>query len=847
MKLVFKQIFITFCLFGTLNMALAQGPQKMNSAEILEGIKKLQVLGSVLYVAAHPDDENTNLISYLSNERHFDTRYISLTRGDGGQNLIGSEQAELLGVIRTQELLRARGIDGGKQSFSRANDFGYSKNPDETLKMWDKQEVLSDLVWTIRNYQPDVIINRFDHSTARPNHGHHTASAILSNEAYLISGKADAFPEQLKYTKPWQAKRQFMNVSWWWYGGKDKFEKIDKSKWLNTDIGVYYPAKGKSNLEIAAESRSQHQCQGMGTMPERGAYPEYFEQLQGEKVTNDIFEGINTTWTRVEGGAWIAVILKDVEKDFNYNNPAASVNKLIDAYKLIEVLPDSYWKRVKLEDIKQIIKACMGLYLEVSTAEPYIAPGQLLNVTVEATNRSKVETTVKAITFLNTEKDTAPNLHLDYNKANKFKMVVGVPDKMTYSGPYWVGQPHPIGMYRVDNQEFRGLAETPRPLQAKFSVLLGDRLVDFVTPVVNRYEDNAKGEMYRPLEVMPEVFVSLSEKAYIFPDFSSKIVKVTVKAGAENVKGAVSLGTLTGFILAPNSFDFELKTKGEEKTFQFSVTPTGSDTQGQLNAIATVNGKTYSKALTTIAYGHIPTQMVLRDASAKIEKADIRRDKRNIGYIMGAGDDIPEYLRQIGYDVSLVKEEDFENLKKYDVIISGIRAYNTVEKMKFYQPKLMDYINNGGTYIVQYNNSSEMMVDNPAPYPLKASRDRVTLEDAEVRLLKPEHPVLTTPNRISSKDFEGWVQERGLYFPNEWDSKFDAVLSCNDPGETPKDGGLLVAKYGSGYFVSTSFSWFRQLPAGVTGAYRLFSNIISLSTVKQPVILPKVDKKGKKN
>ncbi len=843
MKRIVNTILIyLFCL--TQFAAMAQGPKKLNSAEILESIKKMQVLGSVLYVAAHPDDENTNLISYLSNERHFDTRYISLTRGDGGQNLIGTESAELLGVMRTQELLRARGIDGGKQSFSRANDFGYSKNPDETLKIWEKQEVLSDLVWAIRQYQPDVIINRFDHSTARPNHGHHTASAILSNEAYSLSANKDAFPEQLKYVKPWQANRQFMNVSWWWFGGKDKFEKLDKSKWLSTDIGVFYPSKGKSNLEIAAESRSQHRCQGMGTMPERGEYKEYFEQLQGEKVSNDIFEGINTTWTRIEGGAWIAVLLKEVEKDFNYNNPSASVSKLLDAYKLIEVLPDSYWKRTKMEDMKEVIKACMGLYLEASSSDYSATPGALVNVTIEATNRSKVEATLKAVSFVSTEKDTIPNLHLEYNKANKFKTVIGVPNNMTYSGPYWVGQSHPVGMYKVDNQELRGLAETPRPLQVKFSILLGDRLVDFVTPLVNRYEDNAKGEMYRPFEVMPEVFVSLSEKAYIFPDNSSKVVKVVVRAGAENVKGTVSLTQITGFNFAPSNFDFNFKIKGEEKTFQFMVTPNGVEAAGILTAMANVNGKTYTKALTSIAYDHIPTQMVLRDASAKIVKVDLRREKRNIGYIMGAGDEIPNYLTQIGYDVSILKEEDFDNLKKYDVVIAGIRVYNTIERMKFYQAKIMDFVSSGGTYIVQYNTNSELYVDNFAPYPMKISRDRVTLEDAEMRLLKPENLVLTTPNRISSKDFEGWVQERGLYFANEWDPKLEPILSCNDPTETAKDGGLLVGKYGNGYFVYTGLALWRQLPAGVSGAYRLFSNMISLQGKKAEAETPKKGKKG---
>ncbi len=841
-----KRLVLVFLLLNTISIALIAQIKKPNSAEIHQSIKKLNVLGSVLYVAAHPDDENTNLISFLSNDRHLEARYLSLTRGDGGQNLIGSEQAELLGAIRTQELLRARGIDGGKQAFSRANDFGFSKNPTETLQKWDKQKVLSDIVWAIRKHQPDVVINRFSTSTERPNHGHHTASAILALEAYDLAGDSTAFPEQLKYLKTWKPKRHLMNLSWWFYGGREKFEAIDKSKWVKMDIGTYFPSKGKSNTEIAAESRSQHRCQGMGTMPERGEYPEYFETLKGTSPSTDIMESINTTWSRVENGSLIGVILTEVERNFNFDNPSASVPRLLDAYKLMEALPETYWKKSKMEEIKEVIRTSMGLYLEANSGDFSAVSNEKLKINFEAVNRSNVYSTqLKSISIEAAGYDTLTNLTLTRNKAFKFKSAIIVP-KVNQTSAYWLNDSFNSNMYTVNDQQLIGLPETPRPLRAKFSIIIGDRLIDFYSDVTYRFEDAVKGETYRPLEVMPPVFVTMTDKVYVYANNQPKNIDVVVKSGSQDsIFGSVVLKLETGWRCFPEKYSWNSKKKGEEKTYSFTVYPPTGAADSRIEANVVIGNTTYNKKLITIQYDHIPTQMILQDAAAKGVKLDIRQEVRKVAYIMGAGDEVPQNLRQIGYDVTLLDEKNItgENLKNFDVVIMGIRAYNVVERLKVHQPKLYEFVENGGTMIVQYNNNFDIFLDELAPFKMKLSRDRVTDENAEMKMLLPKHQVLNQPNAIGTRDFEGWVQERGLYFPSEWDASMEAPLSCNDPAEPAKNGSLLIAKYGKGYYVYTGLAFFRQLPAGVPGAYRLFANLIALKGDKNQIL----DKKSGKS
>ena len=364
-KKMHKINFFTLLISLSFFSSIAQESEKMSSSEIHDKIKKLNFLGSVLYVAAHPDDENTRLISYLSNNTHARTAYLSLTRGDGGQNLIGPELRESLGVLRTQELLAARKIDGGEQFFTRANDFGYSKHPDETLEIWNKKEVLNDVVWAIRKFRPDVIINRFDHRSPGTTHGHHTSSAMLSLEAFDIANDPKKYPEQLKNYNTWQPKRILFNTSWWFYGSREKFNEADKSNLINVDIGVYYPSKGLSNTEIAALSRSQHKCQGFGTAGSRGEKQEYLEYIKGDfPKNNNLFAGINTSWNRIKEGNKIGALLNNIETNFNFQSPSSHVKELMKAYVLIQKIEDSYWREQKTKEISEIIEACTGLFIE---------------------------------------------------------------------------------------------------------------------------------------------------------------------------------------------------------------------------------------------------------------------------------------------------------------------------------------------------------------------------------------------------------------------------------------------------------------------------------------------------
>ncbi len=826
-----KNIFVILFVFAAFAIQ-AQTPRKPNAAELHQAIKKLNVLGSVLYVAAHPDDENTRLISYFANEKKYTTTYLSLTRGDGGQNLIGFEIRELLGVIRTQELLAARGVDGGNQLFSRANDFGFSKNATETMRIWEKKEVLADAVWAIRKLQPDVVINRFPTDTTFDTHGHHTASALISAEAFDLAADKKAYPEQLKFVAPHQAKRLMFNISWWFYGSKEKFEAADKSNMLAIDAGVFYPSKGKSNTEIAAESRSQHRCQGMGNTGVRGSEMEYVDFLKGEKPQKDIFEGINTSWSRLgEVAVPIGKLLAETEQKYSFDNPAASVPNLLKAYEMVQKLPDSYWKNTKLNDLQEVIKGCMGLYLEAAATGDFSATsGQSVEINLEAINRSNLKTQLNSVRFFGVEKDSLLRKELVNNQPFRLKNTITIPKNTPSTNPYWLNEHPTIGMYQVADQLLRGLPETPKPTKILFDLTIENTPIRFQTEVVFKKNDVVKGEMYRPFEITPPVFVNLSSKVFIFPNEDAKPVSVVVKAAANNISGSVSLAHPSDWRIEPAVIDFSLKTKGEEKTLTFQVFPPKNQGETVIRAQATVGGKIYDKDLTLIQYEHIPTQTVLRDAAAKLVRPDLKKLGQKIGYLAGAGDEVPICLRQMGYDVSMLEENDMtaEKLKNYDAIVTGIRAYNTVEKLKNYQPQLLEYVKNGGTLVQQYNTNSGLVMTDLGPYPFKISRDRVTVEQAEVRFVQPENAVLNTPNKISARDFDNWEQERGLYFASDCDSHYLMPLSCNDPNEKPNSGGLLIAPYGKGYYINTSYAWFRQLPAGVVGAYRLFANLLSI-------------------
>lgn len=794
----------------------AQEPKKLSSNEIYTKIQKLNFLGKVLYIAAHPDDENTKLITYFSNHYHANTAYLSLTRGDGGQNLIGSELREKLGAIRTQELLAARRIDGGSQLFTRANDFGYSKEPNETFAIWNKKEVLSDVVQAIDNFQPDIIINRFNHRTPGTTHGHHTASAMLSLEAY-----------DLVKNKP---KRVFFNTSWWFYGSQEKFDKADKSKLLSIDANVYYPLLGKSNHEIAALSRSQHKCQGFGTIGTRGDELEYLELIKGNLPPKDnVFEGIDTSWNRIKGGNEIAKILLPIEQNFNFKNPSEHLPQLVKAYQLIQKLEDEHWKKLKSDEIKTIIEACAGLFLEAITDVEMATPNSEIQINIEAINRSDANIKLNSVSILNT-KNVSINKSLENNIDLKETISFTITENIPFSNLFWLNEKQQDGLYTVTDKTKRNLPELNTPFPMVFELEIENQKINITKNLIFKKNEPNDGETYIPFSIVPKFTTEITNKVAVFDALNSKKIEVKVTAYENNANGIVKLQLPNDWKIIPNEIPIKIDTKGETKTVTFTVIPPKIEQKTLVKAIVNSDNKIYDKQLVQISYPHIPKQIILESSEAKFVNLDIKTKGNNIGYIMGAGDEVGKNLENLNYNITYLKtnEIELEKIKNFDAIIVGIRAFNVLDDLKFKNKVLFEYVNQGGNLIVQYNTTRGLVTNDFAPYPLELSHDRVTNENAKVDFINSSHYALQQPNKITQKDFEGWIQERGLYFPNKWDSKFIPILAMNDDGEDVTQGSLLIAKYGKGNYVYTGLSFFRELPEGVSGAYKLLANLIAL-------------------
>ena len=803
----------------------AQHSQQPSASDIKLRLRKLNMLGSVLYVAAHPDDENTRLITSFANDRLAATAYLSLTRGDGGQNLIGPEIRDVLGLIRTQELLAARRIDGGQQFFSRANDFGFSKSAAEALRLWGKDEVLHDVVKVYRQYQPDVIITRFP-PDERAGHGHHTASAMLAQEAFEVSAKKDSYAALAGLYGTWQPKRLYTNTGRWWNTTINE----NTPGIITVDVGGYNALLGESYTEIAALSRSQHKSQGFGSGGTRGEQFEFLEHVQGEKAGKDIFEGINTTWTRLKGGDKIQPLVQNIIQKFNEDNPAASVPDLFVLRKAIAGLEESVWKARKFKETEQLIQDCLGLYIDPTAKQYWTAPGEPVKINIEMVNRSPLDITLQRISAAGLSYDSSLALPLKSNAVALVATTKSVNGNAPYSDPYWLKLPHSIGLFSVPADSLIGKPENAPAISLTFQLKVHGEVMEITKPLRYTWIDPVKGEQARPFEIVPPVFVNLSDHVIIFPDEKPKAIQVLLKSSSEKpVQGNVMLQLPEGWTAVPASVSFELSKRGDEKAISFQVTPSAGEITSVVAAKVVVGGKSYDQSIQLVGYDHIPTQTLLPKAEAKVVRLAIHHGQGMIGYIKGAGDDIPNALRNLGYGVWEMKNEEitYANLKRLDAVVLGIRALNTNERLRYVMNDLLEYVKNGGTLVVQYNTPLE--ANSFSPYPFTLSRDRVTEEDADVSILKPGHRVLHYPNTITQRDFDGWVQERGLYYPSQWDNHYEAILSMHDAGETAKDGSLLVAQYGSGYYVYTGLSFFRELPEGVAGAYKLFSNLVSLS------------------
>jgi LmbE family N-acetylglucosaminyl deacetylase len=796
---------------------------------IKQAFKKLDVLGSVLYVAAHPDDENTALLAYLAQEKHYRTGYLSLTRGDGGQNLIGNEQGELLGLIRTQELLAARRMDGAEQFFTRANDFGFSKGPDETLRIWDREKVLSDVVWVIRKFKPDVIICRFP-TTGEGGHGHHTSSAILAQEAFTAAADPKRFPEQLQYVQPWQAKRLLWNT--FKFGGLNTTAE-DQFK---LDIGVYNPLLGKGYGEIAAESRSNHKSQGFGTAKTRGENIEHFKTILGEAPVNDLMDGVTTTWKRVREAGDIDANIGIIAKEFDENAPEKSVPGLVKLYERMEKITDVYWKAQKTNELKNLIAACAGLWFEAYATEPSYAVGDSINVRSQVIDRYSNKVKLNSLTnIVIVNKSDLPQIISPYQKVDK---VIPANELQTFENktvanritqPYWMEQPRTLGSYFIPEQLLVGNPENVYGPTVKFEFIIEGKPIAYNRAIVYKYVDPVRGEVYRPVEIAPPVTVNIDNQVYVFKEVKPQNISVKLKAFTQ-ASGYVELQAPQGWKIVPQTVSFSGKKKGDEWTENFTVSPLDFQARNDvMQAIVKANDKIYTQGLQRISYDHIPTITLFPPAQTKLLKLDIQTPGKNIGYIIGAGDLVPDALRQLGYKVTVLNEEDVMkgDLSGYDAIITGVRAYNVNPRLAIEQPKLLDYVKNGGNLVIQYNNNAGLATPNIGPYPFKVINQRITDENAKITILDPQSPLLNYPNKITPSDFDDWVQERSIYQVSDIDPRYQAVFQMNDPKEAPNNGSLISTDYGKGRFVYTSLVFFRQLPAGIPGAYKLFINLLS--------------------
>ncbi|MFT6941298.1 MAG: hypothetical protein ACJASN_002798 [Cyclobacteriaceae bacterium] len=753
---------------------------------------------------------------------------MSATRGDGGQNLIGTEIREGLGIIRTQELLGARRIDGGKQFFSRANDFGYSKHPDETLNVWDKDQVLSDFVRVIRQFKPDMLITRFD-TTAGVTHGHHTTSALLALEAFELAADPNAFPEQLSSLSTWQPTKIFRNASWWSF--RRSGQKMDTSAFKSVDVGLYNPLIGTSYTEMAARSRSQHKSQGFGSTGSRGSEIEYLKQWNGIE-TEEVFGGMDFTWSRVENSQIVADYVDLAIRSYDPLDPQPTLDALYQARAELLKLPDQFWKEVKLEEIDNVVLAITGTYLEVVAEDYLYTRGDTMMLKMEAITRSEEMLVLEEVRITSLGESQQLSRQLINNKGITEDILVTVPDDQAFSSPYWLNGNSSLGMYYVSEKDMIGLPENPVPFTARFLLKWKEQFIEIERPISFKRNDPVDGEVFRPIVILPKATVTIAEEAMIFSGEQTKRIVVRVKSSTANVNGILKIAAPKGWQVVPDSEQISLEVKNQEAVIYLQVTSSVGANNGDLKAYLDFeDGSSNDLGIQIISYDHIPTQTILSETKTKLINLDMKIVADRIGYIMGAGDVIPDNLRQVGYQVDELEKDDvtLANLAKYDAIVLGVRAFNTKSWLAFKNTVLFDYAKSGGTVIVQYNTNSRLVTNEIAPYELTISRERVTVEEAEVRILAPKHAVLNYPNKISSEDFEGWVQERGLYFSNSWADEFEPILSSNDPGEPARDGGLLIAKHGKGYYVYTGYSWFRELPAGVPGAYRIFSNLLSLS------------------
>jgi LmbE family N-acetylglucosaminyl deacetylase len=838
-----RKIYLLLAGLNVSIIGIAQQVRPANSAQIYSEICRLNHLAKVLYVAAHPDDENTRLLAWLVNYKHIQTGYLSLTRGDGGQNILGSEQGEALGLIRTHELMEARKIDGAEQYFTSAVDFGFSKSAAETFKHWYKDDIVYDAAYVMRRFRPDVIICRFP-PDARAGHGHHAASAIIAEAAYKLANNgrylitmyigpykhaayvdtssADDGLGRLRLSQPCDTKRILFNA--FRFGS---FNTTSESM-FKLKVGQYMPGFGMGAGEMAGISRSVHKSQGAGTPQTPGIQTEYFQLVDGDSLSNSLFDGIDISWGRVDRKD-IGSDIKEVLNNYDFNHPDASIPALLGIRKKISEVKDDFWRTEKLEEIDKIISDCSGLLVEVYTKQAQTVAGTTLPFTFHVITRSETPIHLTSINWLGT--DTTMNLKINGDTLFTFEHKISIPANTPITQPYWLAEPsNDPSVYAMPNDTLIGLPETPNNLNATLTLKISDELFEIKVPLSYKKLDPVKGDVVEQLRIVPDVTLGFSNNVLVAEANGTLSADVRIHANKkmDNVILAIADGNLQKTKPVYSIDNISLKAGTDTIiTVQLKL----SDFVNPYIAYIKQNSEYYSKTEHIIQYPHLPTLQYFTDAKAKVLKKDWKCTAKKIGYIEGAGDMVADILRQTGLQVDILKQQDITNtnkLKQYDAIVTGVRAINVEKRMLQWMPLLLKYVQNGGTLIMQYNNLQDLSTTNIGPYPFTLVNERVTEEDAKVNFLHPDHRLLNYPNKITEEDFKNWVQERGLYFTSKWDERYTPLFEMNDAGEKPLQGSTLYTKYGKGNYIYTSLSFFRQLPAGNEGAIRLMMNMLSV-------------------
>ena len=734
----------------------------ISSATIAHDLAQLRTTGSVLYIAAHPDDENTQLITYLARGRGYRTAYLSLTRGDGGQNVIGGEFGAQLGMIRTQELLAARRLDGAQQFFTRALDFGFSKDYQETLRIWDHQQVLADVVRVIRTFQPDVLITRFS-TEPGGTHGHHTASAVLALEAFKLAGDAKAFPEQLGVLKPWQPKRILQNGR----GGAG----------LQININGTDTVLGQSFAEIAGRSRAMHISQGFanygGATESR---PESFQLLDGAPATTDILDGVDTTWKRYAGGAEIERLIDAAIKDFQPDNPSGSVPLLLQLHARLAALPADVTTEARRRDLDRIIQNCVGLTVETTVAQAEIVPGETIELSHRATVNSQIPVVWEALNVDTKDLLTHRDLRVPALKAGQSQTLqtsLKVPVSTPLSQPYWLRQEPMAGMARVANQSLIGLPENPLPFPISHVFKIGERRIIVETEPLQVLADGKT----RSLEIVPPVSLHLATPVRLFAPNATRTISVQVLAARSDVAGTLQLNVPAAWKVQPPTQNFRLAKAGERAELTFQVTAPAQNSNAEITAQATVNGISIDTDRVAIDYPHIPHLLDQPGARLKAVVLNLAIRGREVGYLPGAGDSVAQALQEMGYNVTMLSGADLttEKLQRFDAVMIGVRAFNVRTDLAEGLPALFAYVENGGNVIAQYNRPNDLKTKQIAPFDLNLSGLRVTDENATVKFLVPEHPALNVPNQITQADFAGLGSRARHLFPRQVGCAFHAV------------------------------------------------------------------------